>query len=82
MGNHVLTTKNKDCKLVYTKEALQKLIEKMKKSREFQSFYDSPDSVTRKEIGKVIHLLVDPQKDGLHYEVELRDGKILRGLAK
>ena len=75
-------TKNKESETSYTKEALQNLIEKMKESREFQPFYDSPDRVIRKEIGKVAHLLVDPQMDGLYYEVELSDGKILRGMAK
>jgi len=75
-------TNNQESELSYTKEALQNLIEKMKESREFQPFYDSPDRVTRKEIGKVAHLLVDSQMDGLYYEVELSDGKILRGLAK
>ena len=75
-------TENKESKSVYTKKALQELIEKMKESRELRSFYDSLDRVTRKEIGKVAHLLVDPQNDGLYYEVELEDGTTLKGLAK
>ena len=51
----------------------------MKQTKELVPFYDSTDPQTRKVIGKVAHVWIEPNGDQLSYELELDDGKTIRG---
>ena len=70
---------SKESNFEYSKEALMELVEQMKQTKDLIPFYDSPDPQTRKEIGKVSHVWIEPNKNQLCYEIELDNGKIIQG---
>ena len=64
----------------FTTEALQEMIDSFTKKGELVPFYDSDDPDTRKEIGKIVNVWLDPEcQTQLLFEAELFDGKIIKG---
>jgi len=65
----------------YTKKALEEAIENFSNKHEPIPFYDSENIETRKQIGEVIDIHLDPEcQTHLEFVTKLYDGKIIKGL--
>lgn len=64
-----------------TKKALEEAIEKFNQTRELIPFHDSDNPETRKRIGDVIDIHLDPEcQTQFEFVTKLYNGKIIKGL--